>query len=45
MNKNIHPGRKTKSGLKGADFNCNGISGINSDNGVPYETEYCSNSG
>lgn len=45
MNKSIHPGRKSKAGLKGADFNCNGISGVEKDTGIPYETKYCEKSG
>ncbi|KRX10792.1 hypothetical protein PPERSA_00962 [Pseudocohnilembus persalinus] len=45
LNKSIHPGRKSKAGLKGADFNCNGISGVEKDTGIPYETKYCEKSG
>lgn len=40
---NIYPGRKIPSGSNSQDYNCNGISGTNSD-GVAYKDLYCKNS-
>lgn len=39
----VHPGRRTRTGKKGADYNCNDIKGVNSATGVPYKEEYCDN--
>lgn len=45
FNKHIHPGRKTKVGKKGADYNCNGIHGVDSSTGVPLKNKLCDGSG
>lgn len=45
LSKKIHPGRKKPVGLKGTDYNCNGIHGYDRETGAPYKDKFCMGSG
>jgi len=41
LNKDIYPGRKHWDGKRGVDYNCNGISGIDSNSGREWKDVLC----